>query len=535
MNKLRGKLLAVFIIVDFVLAAITFFPGINVTGQATRTIRIVDPQTGSATVSLGSETEPLPPGGYPFTVNVILDGLTENLFDYQIAVSFNTTKVRCTSASIPKNDPSFVFYQSDIVQGTPDIAEANRFGCIGIGASLQDIFHPVTVSQGIFCQINFTAITTGTATLNIVPTDAPGYIFDTFLWNDKMITIEFASASFSSTTIGSASLPIASFTFTPSNPKANQTVTFDASASYSTSGTIASYVWNFSDGTITTRYSPNSTITHMFTLFGRYPVNLTVFDNDGFSASITKAVLVGRAPYVNFTYDWEERDTYPSAPYKGIVVTFNASRSYDPDGNITSYFWDFGDGNNETTYAPNATTTYIFAENGNYNVTLEVFDNDGLSNSTKRAIVVGIKPTATFSFLPPNPIPPNEPVAFDASNSTDPDGFIVLLTWDFGDFSDLLTVNATELAWEDASVVIHTYMAGGGYQVTFKVYDNDGLSSSVVKYVNVTITGKPPPPGVDLTQLAGGATIIIVLLGVAVWYRRRPEKEPGPKERYRVI
>ena len=48
-----------------------------------RVIKIIDANTGSSSITLGNETAPLPPGGYPFTVNVTLEGLTENLFCYQ--------------------------------------------------------------------------------------------------------------------------------------------------------------------------------------------------------------------------------------------------------------------------------------------------------------------------------------------------------------------------------------------------------------------------------------------------------------------
>lgn len=75
----------------------------------------------------------------------------------------------------------------------------------------------------------------------------------------------------------------------------------------------------------------------------------------------------------------------PPEPVQKLIATFNASKSYDPDGNITSYNWNFGDG------TPNATgmiTTHIFMLPGDYTVTLTVTDNDGLTNSTSKLIKV---------------------------------------------------------------------------------------------------------------------------------------------------
>jgi len=75
----------------------------------------------------------------------------------------------------------------------------------------------------------------------------------------------------------------------------------------------------------------------------------------------------------------------PAEPVQKLVATFNASKSYDPDGEIVSYNWNFGDG------TPNATgmiTTHIFMLPGDYPVTLTVTDNDGLTNSTSKLIKV---------------------------------------------------------------------------------------------------------------------------------------------------
>lgn len=71
-------------------------------------------------------------------------------------------------------------------------------------------------------------------------------------------------------------------------------------------------------------------------------------------------------PRASFTWD---------RPYGGTYVMFDASASYDPDGYIVSYYWDFGDGYFETT-----TTPYIehdYWETGTYSVGLIVTDNEG--------------------------------------------------------------------------------------------------------------------------------------------------------------
>jgi len=83
-------------------------------------------------------------------------------------------------------------------------------------------------------------------------------------------------------------------------------------------------------------------------------------------------------PVASFTYS-------PLAPCTGETVIFNASASYDPDGNIASYKWDFGDGNITTVSHPVIAHTYVAV--GTYMVNLTVIDNDGLTGTTIEYIV----------------------------------------------------------------------------------------------------------------------------------------------------
>ena len=63
-------------------------------------------------------------------------------------------------------------------------------------------------------------------------------------------------------------------------------------------------------------------------------------------------------------------------PVVDLNVTFDALQSYDPDGgSITSYEWNFGDGNVTSTANPNITHSY--ANTGPKNVNLTVTDNNG--------------------------------------------------------------------------------------------------------------------------------------------------------------
>ena len=82
-------------------------------------------------------------------------------------------------------------------------------------------------------------------------------------------------------------------------------------------------------------------------------------------------------PVASFTYS-------PSMPDVNEAVNFDASSSYDPDGTIVKYIWDFGDG----TGSVDVTTAHVYKEMKNYNVTLTVTDNNGATGSTQQNLVL---------------------------------------------------------------------------------------------------------------------------------------------------
>jgi outer membrane protein assembly factor BamB len=86
--------------------------------------------------------------------------------------------------------------------------------------------------------------------------------------------------------------------------------------------------------------------------------------------------------------------------YEGDTAHFDASSSYDPDGIIETYEWDFDSNDGlwwETDAVPDATSptpTHIYGDDGIYIVTLRVTDNDNLSSTdTCNITVQNVNPT----------------------------------------------------------------------------------------------------------------------------------------------
>jgi PKD repeat protein len=158
-------------------------------------------------------------------------------------------------------------------------------------------------------------------------------------------------------------------------------ITFDASSSLPGSGIIIKHKWSFGDGT----YAIGKVVTHSYSAPGVYTVTLNVTNSKGLWSIIQKQIEVvelpgPKAPIANFTYS-------PLNPTVGQEVTFNASDSYDPDGVIVAYNWDFGDGSSEQ----GKIVTHYYTQEGSYKVTLTVIDNDGKTGSISQTVTV-VKP-----------------------------------------------------------------------------------------------------------------------------------------------
>ncbi len=90
----------------------------------------------------------------------------------------------------------------------------------------------------------------------------------------------------------------------------------------------------------------------------------------------------------------------PYSGTEGTSVIFDGTLSDDSDGSITSYDWDFGDGNTGT----GEVTSHTFATSGTYSIILTVTDDDGATDTD--SAIVNIAPSSssdlTITDLSPN-------------------------------------------------------------------------------------------------------------------------------------
>jgi PKD repeat protein len=212
----------------------------------------------------------------------------------------------------------------------------------------------------------------------------------------------------------------------------------------------------------------------------------------------------GNAPTASFTFS-------PFGGHAPLDVTFDASASTDPDGQITNYNWNFGD----TFTGAGQTVLHRYETQGEYTVTLTVTDDDGKTHSTSHIIIVeppNQPPVAHFTFSPTIGLYPLT-VTFDASASTDVDGQIVQYEWDFD-----------EEQISGGPVVTYTFTEKGLYNVTLTVYDDDDDSATASGTVEVL--GLVPP-----LNIAYEAMINRNLFTIQQVYRITWESNPGNAQR----
>jgi len=177
--------------------------------------------------------------------------------------------------------------------------------------------------------------------------------------------------------------PTARFNSTITTAYINEEIFFDGSMSLDPDGgSITNYEWNFGDGNTTSGNYP--TITHKWTSPGSYIIELTVTDDESATCTFLSTIEVtDQLPIARFTYE-------PTNPYLNELVRFDASSSVDNDGSITTYEWNFGDGQTSSENDPE--TIHAYSELKTFNVTLTVTDNNGNSHTTWHLIPIQSQP-----------------------------------------------------------------------------------------------------------------------------------------------
>jgi PKD repeat protein len=245
-------------------------------------------------------------------------------------------------------------------------------------------------------------------------------------------------------------------------------VVFDGRGSKDPDGTITTYEWDFNydgrtfhneaTGPIVSRQYPDGPATVV--------VALRVTDNAGASQiGTTQVTVLNVAPLV------EAGGPYTGQAGQVITLAGTATDAGLIDQTGLSYRWDFGDGS----IGNGPIVSHSFGGAGSYTVKLTVTDKDGGQGSDTATVQVSRLNQAPQAVISgPDKGMAGESLNFSGSGSSDSDGSIVSYVWQFGDGA---TASGVEVS--------HTYAAAERYTVQLTVTDNEGLTATASKVVEI--------------------------------------------------
>lgn len=267
----------------------------------------------------------------------------------------------------------------------------------------------------------------------------------------KVVTSSGCSDS-TTKTITVSDNPIADFDY--SNDCDGNAIIFKDSSIAPSSAKIIGWNWSFGDGKTTN--SQNTS--HLYSLPGKYVVTLTLTTDKGCSDSASSIVEVYAMPDPGFS---------ATSGCQGEQIAFDDSSTIS-SGNITSWYWEFGDGSAGSYSNP----THAYKGYGKMNVKLTVTSDHGCKTMLVKAIDIYPKPIARFGAFEGC----LSTGALVADSSVLPGGSISSYLWDFGDGTTSKLKNPG----------FHKYASAGSYQIKLITVGNNGCPDSTTRKVEVT-------------------------------------------------
>jgi len=237
-------------------------------------------------------------------------------------------------------------------------------------------------------------------------------------------------------------------------------------------GNVTAWFWDFGDGVTSTEQSP----THVYTAAGAYTVSLNASNAYEFSTEIkTDYITVLELPVAVFTANVTEGNM-------PLAVRFIDQSA----GNVTAWFWDFGDGATSTEQSP----IHVYTAAGAYTVSLNASNAYGYNISTPTTVTVLEPPVAVFTA---NVTEGNAPLAVRFINQSA--GNVTAWLWDFGDGTTSTEQSPT-----------HVYTAAGAYTVSLNASNAYGYNISTPTTVTVL---EPPVTNFTANTTTGPAPLVV--------------------------
>jgi PKD repeat protein len=207
-------------------------------------------------------------------------------------------------------------------------------------------------------------------------------------------------------------------------------------------------------------YSEDQNPSFSYFSTGWNKISLTVTDSNGYQSIAYDSVYVISGPTAKFNFSGNQCFGPSNA------ISFN-DQSSSPSGQITNWFWEFGDGATSTQQNP----THTYQAAGTYQVKLTI--TAGCQKDTIIPIVIKPLPTVGFTYT----LSCAKSLTPFTDQTTAASG-IQSWQWNFGDGSPLNTQQNPQ----------HTFAAGGTYAVQLIATTNDGCTDSLSTNVQVKAT-----------------------------------------------
>ncbi len=230
--------------------------------------------------------------------------------------------------------------------------------------------------------------------------------------------------------------------------------------SATSSGNIASYEWNFGDGS-TPVTTTTATISHGYTAFGTYNATVKATDANGCFVTSATTITVQNPPISG-----------SASPTSGCVsanVTFTTNVTVPTGGSVSSYLYDYGDGTPIT-----STATHTYPSVGSYTPSVSIITNEGCTNSFTF-------PTIAFGTPPTNHVAaPGKPIYCGSETPTFTSSAVNANSW-FWDYGDGTTETTT------TGNAQHQYASLGTKTIKVTPFFN-GCAGTLIQF-NIDVVG----------------------------------------------
>lgn len=258
-------------------------------------------------------------------------------------------------------------------------------------------------------------------------------------------------------TLGIFPPPIISFS---ANPLCdiNGTSFSPATSTAISSGSLATFFWDFGDGGTSTLANP----VHIYAAPGLYTVNFSAVSNHNCPSTTSNTFIISPSPTVAFS------PTTLNNCSPNYTFTNNSSISSGP----ISYTWNFaGSAGTNTTTA--TSPQYIFPTIGNYTVTLIGMSSLGCGDTATQLVSVYPYPIINFS------VPASCESAIFTVSTTAVSGSVTSYSWDFGDPASGAANTST------IQNPTHFYGTTGDYTISLNLISNLNCPSTTITTIKV--------------------------------------------------